>query len=397
MTHPLLALGIDDPRRRGRFRQPAMVLGAALVVTGVGSLVVARSRAEVPRWQTAFVSRGDFVATATATGSLRPHRTVEVGAEVGGTVKAVHVEPNDPVHVGDVLVEIDTSSHAATLAQGRASVLEATAAVRLARVDLAEARRHLQRTNRFARAGHVPQQEVEEARTLVARARAALAGANARERFARAALRGATTNLERAVIRSPIDGIVLARNVEPGQTLATTLQAPTVVVLAEDLTRMELHVDVDEADVGQVHEGMEATFTVDAYADRRFRGQITRVAFAGRLVQNVVSYETVIAVDNSDLALRPGMTANATIVTERRSDVLLVPNAALRFSPRTTLAGARDRRWDAPQGPTLWTVSGGQPEPLRVETLGSDDTRTQVRGSIREGLEVIVGVYEEPQ
>lgn len=386
----LRELGIEDPRR-GRTRRRVFIVVAVLAVPLVGYLWKLRHPTRPPAYETARVARGELVATVSATGSLRPVRTVDVGAEVSGRVVAVHVDVNDRVRAGQVLVEIDTLSASASAEQRRASVLEAGASVELARIAREQATVDLDRTRSLHERGIASAQQLEQAEAAAERAEAEVRAASARSSLARAGLREASAVLERAVIRSPIDGVVLTRAVQPGQTVAATLSAPTLLQLAESLEHMELHVDVDEADVGRVHENMRATFVVDAYADRRFEGRIVRVAYAGRLVQNVVSYETVIAVENPDLALRPAMTANATIVTDVRRGVLLVPSAALRYAPRASARIGRDRRWDAPRGPMLYTLVDGAPSGISVEIFGSDETRTEVRGEgLREGLTVIL-------
>lgn len=390
MDAELEALGIEPPPRARRIATRVVPVLLVLGLVAVAVLLFVRNANEGPVYVTGHVTRGELVASVTAVGSLRPLRTVDVSAEISGRVRAVRVDVNDEVHVGDVLLELDTESLAATASQGRAAVRESHAAAALARANEEEARRALARTEALHARGLSTDRDLETARTMLARAEAEIAVSEARTSMARASLRESSTGLTRAVIRSPIDGIVLLRMVQPGQTVAAMLQAPTLLELAEDLRQMELHVDVDEADVGRVRQGQEATFVVDAYPGRTFRGTITRVAFAGRLVQNVVSYETVLRVENPDLALRPAMTANATIVTETRRDVLLVPSAALRFSPRRELAG-RDRRWDAPRGPTLWTRRGDTLEPLSVEVLANDERFTEVRGrGVHEGLEIVL-------
>lgn len=391
MDAQLEALGIEAPTRARRWAGrivPALLVLGLLVAA---ALLVQQSRAtSVPQYVTARITRGQLVASVTAVGSLRPVRTVDVSAEISGRVRAVNVDVNDEVREGQVLIELDTESLAATASQGRAAVRESRAAAALARANEDEARRTLARTEGLHARGLVTERELEAARTMLARAEAEIAVSTARTSMAQASLRESSTGLSRAVIRSPIDGMVLVRVVQPGQTVAAMLQAPMLLQIAEDLRRMALHVDVDEADVGRVHEGQEATFVVDAYPDRTFRGRITRVNFAGRLVQNVVSYETVLQVENPDLALRPAMTANATIVTDTHRDVLLVPSAALRFSPRTELTG-RDRRWDAPRGPTIWVRDGESLTPLSVEVVSNDETHTEIRGrGVHAGLEVVV-------
>ncbi len=397
MDARLEALGIEP---QGRTRRIAVRAVSGLLVLGLigAGVYVLRGRTDdAPRYELGRVSRGNIIASVTAVGSLRPLRTVEVSAEISGRVRAVHVDVNDEVRVGQVLLELDTESLAATASQGRAAVREASAATQLAQANHEEAVRNLARMESMHARGLVTERDLEGARTMLARSDAEIAAAAARTSMARAGLRETSTGLTRAVIRSPIDGMVMIRAVQPGQTVAAMLQAPMLLSIAEDLRQMALHVDVDEADVGRVHEGQEATFVVDAYPGRTFRGRITRVAFAGRLVQNVVSYETVLAVDNPDLALRPAMTANATIVTDTRRGVLRVPSAALRFAPRRELS-SRDRRWDAPRGPTIWTPDGETLRPISVEVLANDEEYTEVRGrGLREGLPVVLDTRTEDE
>lgn len=394
MSEGLAALGIE-PKRTSRARKLVIAGLIASFVTAAVVFVVRGHDGGAPAYVTDRVTRGDLVASVTAVGSLRPMRTVDVSAEISGRVRAVHVDVNDTVTVGQPLIELDTDSLSATAQQGRAAVHESAAAAELARANEEEARRTLARTESMHARGLVTDRDLEAAQTMHARTRAEIAVADARTRRAQAALRESSTGLSRAVIRSPIDGVVLVRVVQPGQTVAAMLQAPMLLQLAEDLRKMALHVDVDEADVGRVRPGLEATFVVDAYPGRTFRGEITRVAYAGRLVQNVVSYETVLTVDNPDLALRPAMTANATIITETRRGVLRVPSAALRFSPRAQL-GSRDRRWDAPRGPTIWTLRGETLVPVSVRVRASDETHVEVEGrALREGMVVVLDTRSE--
>jgi HlyD family secretion protein len=277
--------------------------------------------------------RGDLTVIVTATGTLQPVNTVEVGAEISGRLERVAVDFNARVKRGETLAEIDTKQLLAQVERSEAGLEAAEAGLKQAQATLLEANQKAKRIEQLASFKLISDQELEAVRATLARAEAGVASAKAQVTVSRALLNADRTNLEKAVIRSPIDGVVLARKVEPGQTVAATFQTPILFKLAEDLTRMKLIVNVDEADVGVVREAQSATFRVDAYPDRQFAARITSVRNEPLTVQGVVSYEAVLTVDNSEELLRPGMTATSRIRTETRTNALLVPNAALRFVP----------------------------------------------------------------
>jgi HlyD family secretion protein len=325
-----------SPRRRWTMR-----LAAALVVVAILTiaLIIARRRegaASAVRFDTGLVSRGDLVVTISATGTLTPVNEVEVGSEVSGTIKTVDVDYNDKVAVGQVLARIETSKLAAQLLQSEAALEAAQAKALEAEATLTEAAAQLTRLQQVRQlsGGKVPSQyEYGAQEAAVARARANLSSAQAEVSRARATLSVNQSDLKKAVIYSPVNGVVLSRQIEPGQTVAASFESPVLFRLAEDLTRLELQVDVDEADVGQVRQGQQATFTVDAYPDKRFPAAVTQVRYSSKTTEGVVTYTTVLKVMNEDLALRPGMTATAVITTNQVEDALLVPVAALRFEP----------------------------------------------------------------
>lgn len=292
--------------------------------------------------------RGDIVVTVTATGNLEPRNQVDIGSELSGTMRTVNVEVNDEVKAGQVLAVLDTTRLKAQVLQQESSLASAEARVIQSEATLKEARANYQRLLKVRElsGNKIPsQQDMDVAESTVLRGEGDLAAAKAAVAQARASLDAVRTDLSKTEIRSPINGIVLVRSVEPGSTVAASLQAPVLFTLAEDLKKMELHVSVDEADVGSVEVGQKATFTVDAFPSRTFTAHITQVHYASSNTQSrssttasatstgVVTYETVLEVDNSDLSLRPGMTATAQIVTTSVEDILLVPNAALRFQP----------------------------------------------------------------
>ncbi|MBK1714660.1 efflux RND transporter periplasmic adaptor subunit [Rubrivivax gelatinosus] len=403
-------------------RNTIWVAGVVLVLVGAG-LFVAQQRAAsqaAPRFVTSPVARGTLSITVTATGTLQPTRSVAVGSELSGTVARVFVDVNDRVKKGQVLVELDTAKLRDSVAGSRASLAAAVAQRHQAEATLAEARANLARYEEVARlsGGKVPSAaELDTARATALRAEADLAAAAASVTQVQTALSTNETNLAKASIRSPIDGTVLARTVEPGNAVAASLQAVTLLTLAEDLTKMKLSVDVDEADVGQVHNGQRARFTVAAQPGRYYPARITRVAFGSTKTDNVVTYTTDLEVDNGDLSLRPGMTATATIAATERENVLLVPNSALRFKPNLAGApgagggndgimsklmprppgmsgyrrslGGPGKSADSGKG-TIWVLKDGQPVALEVKKGLSDGRQTEVSGpGVAEGLAVI--------
>lgn len=281
-------------------------------------------------------ARGNIALTVAANGTLQPRSTVAVGSELSGTVRRVGAEVNDHVRKGQVLVELDTDKLQATLNRARATLASAQARLLQAQTSAATAQATLQRQQELHRAsgGQMPSAtEMDSAQSAAAAARADVAIASASVQDARAVLQTARADLGKAAIKAPIDGIVLTRNVDAGNAVAASLQAVTLFSIAEDLTQLHLEVAVDEADVGAVAPGQQASFTVSAWPGRRYPATVTRVNFGSTKTDNVVTYTALLAVENADLSLRPGMTATATIHASDRSDVLLVPNAALRFTP----------------------------------------------------------------
>jgi HlyD family secretion protein len=381
-------------------------------------------------YATAEVERGALTVTVSATGNLQPTNKVEVGSEQSGLVTDVYVENNDRVTRGQPLARLDTSRLRDMIVQNQAALASAQAQVATAEASAVQARANLNRLEEVYRlsGGKVPSQtELDTARAENQRAQAAVRAANAQVAQARASLSSAQTNLSKATIYSPVNGVVLSRQVDPGQTVAASFQAPVLFTIAEDLAQMQLEVKVDEADVGQVKAGQRATFTVDAFPGRRFPAEIIRVdlgANAGAEATetastgNVVAYTAVLSVENPDLTLRPGMTATADIVTAEQQGQMLVPNAALRFSPERDAArasraeqggvtsvlvprrGRRGRGGDDEQvtigrgsRQTIYVVGeNGEPQPVEVTTGASDGRRTAVRGEgLRPGMEVITG------
>ena len=380
----------------------------------LGFVLVDTEHKHGPTFKTAEVVRGDLEVEVTATGKLQPVTQVDVGTEVSGTIQSVEVDFNDRVKRGQVLARLDPDQSRAKERQSAAALALAVAGVDEAQATVRETAHKLRRTRDLIAKSLASPEELDTADAAAERAIAALAVARAKVDQAQAQLDADRRTLEKTEIRSPIDGIVLNRIVEPGQTVAASLQTPVLFTLAENLTQMELKVDVDEADVGQVQEGQTAVFTVDAYPSRSFPATITQVRFAPETINGVVTFGALLAVDNADLSLRPGMTATADILVRHEQDVVLVPNAALRFTPPkpdteqtspnllSMLLPRRPRGSRQPREPSdkkqitggvVWVLRDGTPESIQIETGPSDGAMTQVLGdALAPGEQVLVGV-----
>lgn len=380
-------------------------IAALLVAALIWSSLRGESRV---RYTTEPATRQELVVRVTATGSVQPINQVDVSSELSGTVRRVLVDFNSPVKSGETLAELDTDKLKATLESSRAKVAAAKARVLDAEATVIEKQRELMRKRALANKQFTSTADLELAQAAYDRSEAALASTKADVGVAQADLTLNETNLAKACICSPINGIVLQRNVDPGQTVAASLQAPVLFTIAEDLRQMELQVNVDEADVGNVRPGQQASFTVDAYSDRKFPASIRDVRFASETVQGVVTYKAVLNVDNSELLLRPGMTATAEIKAIEIANALVVPNAALRFSPPAGDAGqkrtllqrilpgrpqfrAATKREVASADRTLYVLRDGAAVEVRVRTGASDGKFTEIlSGEIKEGDALIV-------
>lgn len=336
-----LAALLDEPAQRQWYRRPKLwiiALAVLLIAGGVWYWQAKRNANTAPTYSTQPVTRGDLTLTVTANGTLQPTRSTNIGSELSGTVLKVNVDVNDQITKRQVLVELDTAKLKDQVLRSRATVAAATAKVTQTTATVEEARATLARFDEVSRlsSGKVPAKtELDTARATLERANADRTSARASVADAEAALSTDQTNLSKASIRAPSDGMILTRSVDPGNAVAASLQAVTLFTVAEDLAKLRLWVYVDEADVSSVKVDQDATFTVSAYPTRKFPARITRVGFGSTITDNVVTYLTYLDVENKDLSLRPGMTATAAITATQRNDVLLVPNTALRFTPTT--------------------------------------------------------------
>ena len=330
---------LDEPLQQAWYRRPVVwagVLALLLLIGGIWWWQARKAANAAPSYNTQTVARGNLTLTVTANGTIQPTRSINIGSELSGTVLKVNVDVNDQIKKGQVLVVLDTAKLQDQILRSRAALDAAIALVAQSVATTAESRASLTRLEEVSRisAGKVPSKtELDTARATLARSVGIESSARAGVNDAKAALSTDQINLSKASISAPADGIVLTRAVDPGNAVAASLQAVTLFTVAEDLARVRLWVYVDEADVGSVKLGQDATFTVSAYPTRNFPARITRVGFGSTITDNVVTYLTYLDVVNTDLSLRPGMTATATITATTRTTVLLVPNTALRFTP----------------------------------------------------------------
>lgn len=401
---------------RSRFvGKKTYIIGGAIVVAVVAYFFLTSGNgAPAGQYTTEEAVTGNLTVSISASGTLAPTRSVSVGSELSGTLEAVLVNENDAVKQGQVVARLDTSKLQDTAAKSRAAVAAAEANVAQMAATVAESRANLNRLRHVAElsGGKVPSKtELETAEANLQRAVANVDSAKAAVVQARATLKSDETNIAKAVIRAPISGVVLTRSIEPGQTVVANMTAPVLFTVAEDLTKMELQVKVDEADVGSVQVGQPASFTVSAWSGRSFPATLERVGIGSTTTDNVVTYKTVLAVANDDLALRPGMTATARIVTASHENALLVPNAALRFSPTAATTGEQGSSFIAklmprpPRPPVkktagtrkplsgegqVWVLRDGRPVSVPVVAGLSNGKQTEITGGeLKAGMAVI--------
>lgn len=326
--------GRASKARNPLFRKLILAIVALAVVAGGAWWWKSRAtRANADAWRTAAVERGDIRVAISSTGTLSAITTVTVGSQISGQVTDILVDFNSPVKKGDVLAKIDPSTYRAQFEQGSAQIASAQASLRQAQATLKNAELDYQRKSELGRQKLVAQSDVDLARAALDQARAQVNSAQASISQQTASLKTTQVNIDRTVIRSPVDGVVLTRSIEPGQTVAASLQAPELFTIAEDLSKMKIELAVDEADIGQVKTGQTVSFTADAFPDRRFKGVVEQVRLAATTTSNVVTYPVVVTVDNGDGTLLPGLTVNAEIEVSNRDGVLKVSNAALRYKP----------------------------------------------------------------
>jgi len=403
---------------RGRRRWPLVLVLLLTGLAAVGAYFWYNQPQAAPAYETVEIGTGAMTVTVSATGTLEPLTRVEISSELSGVVRSVAVDENQRVKAGQLLAQLDTTRIEAQVERAEAGVAVAEARVSEARATLNETERALNRAQQLSERGMVTEQALDVALAASERAESGVEIAEANLSMARADLRLQEADLANAAIHSPIDGIVLERAVNPGQTVAASTSAPILFVIAENLERMELKAAIDEADIGDVRAGQTARFAVDAFPSRRFDAEIRDISFASLVTEGVVTYEARLAVDNSELALRPGMTATVDIVTREAEDVLMVPAAAFRFSPPETgagrssfsfsnlfsprrMSGRRGGGRGAGGGPrdgegtrTLWLLQDGQARPSSVTTGATSGDRIEVLSGLSQGDRVITGLAQ---
>jgi HlyD family secretion protein len=361
-----------------------------IVLALVGGYFLFRNREQESKYRTEKITRGDIRATVTATGTMNAVVTVLVGTQVSGTIQSLYVDFNSPVKKGQILAQIDPVSFQAQVDQARANLFVAKANVEKAEAALLDAKRTLERNKALFQKNYIAKSDQDTAETTEQSARAQASAAKAQVQQAKAALDYAENNLRYTRIVSPVDGTVISRNVDVGQTVAASFQTPTLFNIAQDLTKMQIDANIDEADIGKIKVDQPVEFTVDAYPEETFVGKVFVIRNAPITVQNVVTYDVVVKVDNPGVKLKPGMTANVSIILEEKKGVLRLPNAALRFKP-----AGKDQDLGGLKGAGVWMLKNGVPERLQVKTGISDGNYTELaKGSLTENEEIIVEAVE---
>jgi HlyD family secretion protein len=387
-----------------------ILIGAAVVVViGIALYFTLGNKGSEPQFKMEKITKGDLTTVITATGIMNAVTTVLVGTQVSGTIKTLHADFNSHVKKGQMIAQIDPALFQAQVEQARANLVTAKANLAKADVAVVDTQRTLERNRQLFAKNLIARSDQDTAETNYDSARAQVNANKAQVEQAAAALSTAETNLAYTRILSPVDGIVVSRNVDVGQTVAASFQTPTLFNIAQDLTKMQIDTNVAEADVGRIKVGQEVDFIVDAYPDTTFKGRVGQIRIAPITIQNVVTYDVVIVVDNQQLKLMPGMTANVSVIVEEKKDVLKVPNAALRFKPADRAKGgpadltkggpsAKAKGGTGEKGPAVWIIENEKPKRIRVNVGISDGSYTElVSGGLKEGQEVIVESLTKPK
>ncbi len=391
-----------------------VVLLIIIALLAGGSWYFFSTRKPEITYKTAKLERGTIIATVAATGNLSAVTTVQVGTQVSGTIQKLYVDYNSRVKKGQTIAEIDPSLFNASVEQAQGNAWNAEANLQKAKVTLADAERTMKRNKQLLKDGIISQGDYDLSETAFLSAQASLKAAEGSVAQTRGALMQSRTNLRYSVIRSPVDGVVISRAIDVGQTVAASFQTPTLFTIAQDLTKMQIEVSVDEADISRVQMGQKATFTVDAYPEQTFNGKVVQVRSAPVVTQNVVTYVVVVNVDNADLKLKPGMTANVGIEVGRKDEVIKLPPAALRFKPKVKaeeakkspdsnklaaggkpagmgMAGSPGKPGRKDKGQQVYVLKEGKPSAVPVKTgIGNNSGIELVEGALKEGDEVVI-------
>ena len=381
-------------------KKKLIILAVVLLIAGIAGFLYFKRKPEIS-YKTARIERGTIISTVAATGNLSAVTTVQVGTQVSGTIQKLYVDYNSRVKKGQAIAEIDPSLFNASVEQSSGNFLNADANLQKARVTLADAERTYNRNKKLVADGIISQGDYDVAETAFQSAKAGLKAAEGSVAQTRGSLMQSKTNLRYSVIRSPVDGVIISRAIDVGQTVAASFQTPTLFTIAQDLTKMQIEVSVDEADISRIKMDQKAGFTVDSYPEQSFKGKVVQIRSAPIINQNVVTYITVVNVDNSDLKLKPGMTANVAIEVDSKDNVLKLPPAALRFKPKTKAdeqsavkrPGSPDMDKGQRKGKSkqVYILKDNKPVAVPVNTGISNNTSIEVVDSgLKEGDEVII-------
>jgi HlyD family secretion protein len=367
-----------------------IVVALVIIFLAAGAFFILNNRDNGPKFRMEKVGKGDIKATVTATGTMNAVVTVLVGTQVSGTIQTLYVDFNSPVKKGQILAQIDPATFQAQAGQARANLLLAKANAEKSEAALVDAKRTMERNRVLFGRNLIARSDFDTTETNHQSALAQLSASRAQVAQARAALDGAQTNLKYTRIVSPVNGTVISRNVDVGQTVAASFQTPTLFNIAQDLTKMQIDTNVDEADIGKIMVDQPVEFTVDSYADTTFKGKVAEVRSAPTTVQNVVTYDVVVRVDNPEHKLKPGMTANVSIILADQKGVLRIPNTALRFRP-TERGSEKGKEALTQKGPSVWVLENGKPKRVNVAIGINDGNYTEIlSGGLQDGNEVIV-------
>lgn len=361
-----------------------------LIIICISIFFFIRNTEHKPKFKTEILTKGDITEAITASGTVNPVTNISVGTQVSGTIKAIYADFNSPVKKGQTLAQIDPSLFEAQVAQTQANVYNAQANLQRVQSILANDEKIYKRNKSLYAQNFIAKSEVDLAESNYNVDKAQIASARAQIAQASASLRNNLTNLRYTKIISPVNGIVISRNVDVGQTVAASFQTPTLFLVAQDLTKMQIDTNVAEADIGKVQVGQSVEYTLDGYSDQTFKGKVKQIRISPTTVQNVVTYDVVVNVDNKDLKLKPGMTANVSIITSKKNNILLVPNACLRFTP------IKDE--DAPKYKTqgLWILKEEKPKRINIKTGVSDGSFTEIiSDKLHAGESVIIDTLDK--
>ena len=368
-----------------------IILTIALAVVGFGTwFFLIKGNNRTVKYKTAKVEIGSIESRISATGTVNAVVTVQVGSQVSGTIKELYADFNSRVRQGQAIAMLDQKTFIAQRDQAKANLINAGANVEKSNADLVDKKKKFDRLTKLFKEGLAAQSDRDSAEAAYLSSEAQVKSTEAQVEQSKAALELADVNLDYTIIKSPVDGIVISRNVDIGQTVAASFQTPTLFTIAKDLTKMQVNTNVDEADIGTVKLGQDAKFTVDAFPESVFNGVVSQIRNAPIIVQNVVTYDVIVEVANKELKLKPGMTANVSIVNARKDNVLKVPNAVLRFKPKEQ-EDAIQKSAKQEKSQKVWLLTGGQIKPVSVITGISDGNFIEIlEGDTKEGDEIVV-------